>query len=140
MLHRAQWPIFLCLTLLASCSDHVSEAYRAPKPCTTADKKGYCLVLDRVQLSQIGVELQKHPKYWCAPKDPNPEDTYCDLIEGGQLSVSWFGTVPTIVKIRKVNGMVSYVEMLYTFNEFDHLAEPMKQQYGKPTDQQMVDY
>jgi hypothetical protein len=65
---------------------------------------------------------------------------FCHLADGGQRSVSWFQSAPSSITIRKQGGVITYVELRYTYNEFDRLVEPMQLQFGRPSAVQDVPY
>jgi hypothetical protein len=131
----------LAMLSVSGCGEpRAGKGYRGPVSCAISRSGDYCLVLDEVRLREVGIALQSHPQYWCPPKAPDPQNHFCHIVERGKESISWFKTVPSGITIRKQGGAIAYVELLYTYNEFDRLVQPMQLQFGQPSVVRDVQY
>lgn len=132
--------VVLLAASAAGCRDTQKPGYRGPVPCTMRADGGDCLVLDRIAVQDIGAALQALSAYRCPTRPPDPSNVTCHLAGRAGQDVAWFNTVPTGITIGRKDGDIRYVELLYTYNEFDRLAEPMRLQFGEPTSTRDIPY
>lgn len=140
MTRRLALLVLLVAILAAGCREAPAPGYQGPVPCTMRPGGGSCLVLDRVRVQDIGAALQALPAYRCPARPANTASVFCHLTDGAQRDVAWFNTAPSGITIWRQHGDIAYVELLYTYNEFDRLAEPMRLQFGEPTSTKAIPY